>query len=48
MTFDEYQKKEVRSAVFNALTEISFEKDASKEDMQKAIEWFMKHFYEEI
>lgn len=46
-TFNEYQKSEVRRAVYNALAEISRELDASKEDMDQAIEWFQIKFYED-
>lgn len=38
--------KDIRSEVYNALGEIMFKTGASKEDMDKAIEWFQIKFYE--
>jgi hypothetical protein len=38
--------KDIRSEVYNALADIMFETGASKEDMDKAIEWFQIKFYE--
>lgn len=46
-TFNEYQLAEVKSAVYNALAQISMEQDASQEEMEAAIEWFVVHFYED-
>ena len=46
MNYDEYRNDEVRSAVYNALAQISFELDASEEEMNQAIEWFQIKFYE--
>lgn len=37
---------EIRSKVYKALAQISFEHDASKEDMDKALKWFNDKFYE--
>lgn len=37
---------EIRSKVYEALAKISFEHDASKEDMDKALKWFNDKFYE--
>lgn len=39
--------KDIRSEVYNALADIMFETGASKEDMDKAIEWFQFKFYED-
>lgn len=39
---------EVKTAVYNALAQVSMEQDASQEEMENAIEWFMVHFYENI
>ena len=39
-------KKDIRTEVYNALADIMFESDASKESMDEAIEWFQTHFYE--
>lgn len=39
--------KDIRSEVYNALGEIMFKTGASKEDMERAIEWFEIHFFEE-
>lgn len=45
-TYNEFKNEEVRRAVYNALAQISHELDASKEDMDQAIEWFQIKFYE--
>lgn len=37
---------EIRSEVYEALANIMFENDASKEDMDKALKWFNDKFYE--
>lgn len=37
---------EIRSKVYEALAQISFEYDASKEDIDKALKWFNDKFYE--
>lgn len=39
--------KDIKSEVYNALAEVMFKTGASKEDMDKAIEWFQIKFYEE-
>lgn len=39
--------KDIRSEVYNALAEIMFKTGASKEDMDKATEWFQIKFYED-
>lgn len=39
--------KDIRSEVYNALSEIIFKIGASKEDMNQAIEWFQIKFYED-
>lgn len=39
--------RNIKSEVYNALAEIMFETGASKEDMDKAIEWFQIKFYED-
>lgn len=39
--------KDIREEVFNALEEIAFNTNANKEDFEKALEWFMIHFFEE-
>lgn len=38
-------KKDIKSEVYNALADIMFETGASKEDMDKAINWFIEKFY---
>lgn len=40
------EKKDIRSEVYNALSDVMFKTGASKEDMEEAIEWFMIHFYD--
>ena len=45
--YSEYKNDEVRSAVYNALAQISFELDVSEEEMNQAIEWFQIKFYED-
>ena len=37
--------KDIKSEVYNALANIMFETGASKEDMDKAINWFNEQFY---
>ena len=39
--------KDIKSEVYKALADIVFETGASKEDMDKAIEWFQTKFYED-
>lgn len=39
--------KDIRSEVYNALTEIMFKTKATKEEMDQAIEWFEIKFYED-
>lgn len=46
-TYKEWKDSEVRSKVYNALAQISHEFDASEEEMDRAIEWFQTHFYED-
>lgn len=41
-----WKQNEIRSKVYNALAEIMFEYEGTKEDMDKALEWFNKKFYE--
>lgn len=38
--------KDIKSEVYNALANIMFETGASEEDMNEAIEWFNRKFYE--
>lgn len=39
--------KDIRSEVYNALIEIMFNNpEVTKEDMEKAIEWFQVHAYD--
>lgn len=45
-TYKEWHMDEIRRKVYNALAEISMETDASKEEMDAAIEWFQIKFYE--
>lgn len=47
MNYNEYRNNEVRSAVYNALAQISFELNVSEEEMNQAIEWFQIKFYED-
>lgn len=46
-TYNDYKNDEVKSAVYNALAQVSMEHDASQEEMQAAIDWFVVHFYED-
>lgn len=39
--------KDIRSEVYNALSEIMFKTGASQKDMEQAIEWFEIKFFEE-
>ena len=39
------EMKDIRSEVYNALAGIMFETEASKEDMDRALEWFTLRFY---
>lgn len=41
-----WKQEQIRSEVYKALAQISFEHDADKEDMDKAIKWFNDKFYE--
>lgn len=36
---------DIRSEVYNVLADIIFKTKASLEDIDKAIEWFQVHFY---
>lgn len=36
---------DLRSEVYNALSDIMYRFDASQEDMDDAIDWFNAHFY---
>ena len=40
------RENEVRSAVYNALADVSFHLDVNEEEMDKALEWFQIHFYD--
>lgn len=45
--------KNINSEVYNALAEIMFQaevkgEEVTKEDMQKALDWFMKRFWEDV
>ena len=46
--YKDWRDNEVRSAVYNALAQISFEMDASKAEMEQAIEWFCVQFYDTL
>ena len=41
-------KKDIKHQVYNALANIMFETGASREDMDKAINWFNEKFYEDV
>lgn len=41
-----WKQDEMRSKVYAALSEIMFEYDADKEDMDQALKWFNNKFYE--
>lgn len=41
-------KKDIKHQVYNTLADIMFETGASKEDMDKAINWFNEKFYEDV
>lgn len=45
--YDDYSMETIKSRVYNALAEISFEEDASEDQMTRAIEWFQIHFYDQ-
>ena len=38
-------KKDIRNEVYNALSNIMFETEATEEDMNEAIEWFKSKFF---
>lgn len=42
-----WRQDKIRSEVYNALANIMFENEGTKEDMDKAIEWFQIKFYED-
>lgn len=50
---NEEMKDELRSEVYNALSDVAAEfelfkgESVEEKDMQEAIEWFMVHFYED-
>lgn len=41
-----WRQDKIRHEVYNALASIMFENEGTKEDMDKALEWFNKKFYE--
>ena len=46
--YTDWRAYELRSAVYNALAQISYEMDASKAEMEQAIEWFCVQFYDTL
>ena len=52
-TFEEHIKEELKSKVYNALSEVAYEfadinDELHKKAMEEAIEFFMIQFYEEV
>lgn len=47
-TYKEYRKREIADKVYNALATLSYEEDASEEEMLAALEIFKKRFYDRI
>lgn len=45
MDYKTWREEQIRSRVYDTLSEIMFENEGTKEDMDKAIEWFQTHFY---
>lgn len=41
-----WKQDKIRSEVYEALAQIMFENDGTKEDMDKALKWFNDKFYE--
>lgn len=41
-----WKQDKIRSEVYVALADIMFDNDGTKEDMDKALKWFNKKFYE--
>lgn len=41
-----WKKDKIRSEVYEALANIMFENEGTKEDMDKALKWFNDKFYE--
>ena len=44
--YNTWKQDKIRSEVYKALAQISFEHDASQEDMDKALKWSNDKFYE--
>lgn len=38
---------DIRNDVYNALSDIMFKTGATEEDMDRALEWFKVHFFDE-
>lgn len=45
--YNTWKQDEIRSKVYTALAQISFEHDARQEDMDEALKWFNDKFYED-
>lgn len=45
-TYKEYRKREITAKVYDALATLSYEEDASEEEMLAALEFFKKKFYD--
>lgn len=44
--YSTWKQYKIRSEVYEALAQIMFENDGTKEDMDKALKWFNDKFYE--
>lgn len=44
--YSTWKQDKIRSEVYEALAQIMFENDGTKEDMDKALKWFNDKFYE--
>lgn len=42
-----WKQDEIRRKVYDALAQIMFEYEGTKEDMDKALKWFNNKFYED-
>lgn len=45
--YNTWKQDKIRSEVYEALANIMFENDGTKEDMDKALKWFNDKFYED-
>lgn len=45
--YNTWRRDEIRRKVYDALAEIMFDCEGTKEDMDEALEWFNIRFYED-